>query len=101
MTATEEKSDELDFESVGSDTDFSAMKEINEGSLRRESNSADFQEVVQKANSDEHFGGDINANGIRCSLITDAGLIKDVEIYDYEKRGMSLLILTLNETRPR
>lgn len=69
----EEKSNKLDIESVTSDTDF-----------QREQ-TADLD--AGKSDNDEFIGGDIMVKGILCSVITDAGLIENVEIYDYNQRG--------------
>ena len=102
VIAREETSNTLDVESVGSDTNFPAVKERNEGSFGRktdrERNSATIQgeETLDlkagKPGSDEHLSREIMAKEIQCNVITDSGLVKNVEIYDYDKRGTCLLI---------
>ena len=70
---TEEKSSKLDIESVSSDTDFQREQTV------------DLE--AGKGNSTEFVDGDIMVKGIQCSVITDAGAIENVEIYDYSERG--------------
>ena len=70
---TEEKSNKLDIESVSSDTDF----------LREQTTDLD----AGKGDNDEIVDGDIMVKGIQCSVLTDAGVIENVEIYDYNERG--------------
>ncbi|XP_068689052.1 uncharacterized protein [Montipora foliosa] len=98
VIAREETSNTLDVESIGSDTNFSAMKERNEGSFGRETDRERNSATIQgeqtldlkagKPRSDEHLSREIMAKEIQCNVITDSGLVKNVEIYDYDKRDV-------------
>ncbi|KAK2552495.1 hypothetical protein P5673_026328, partial [Acropora cervicornis] len=73
-TVTEEKSSKLDIESVSSDTDFQREQTVDLD--------------AGKGNSTEFVDGDIMVKGIQCSVITDAGVIENVEIYNYSERDV-------------
>lgn len=73
-TVTEEKSSKLDIESVSSDTDFQREQTVDLD--------------AGKGDSTEFVNEDIMVKGIQCSVITDAGVIENVEIYDYSERDV-------------
>lgn len=73
-TVTGEKSSKLDIESVSSDTDFQREQTVDLD--------------AGKGDSTEFVDGDIMVKGIQCSVITDAGVIENVEIYDYSERDV-------------
>lgn len=94
----EEDLGKLDIESVGSDVDSPAHRTVTEDSTGENNvtseNSAGHEgeektvlDVRNEKNGDENYGEEDMVRGIRFSLTTDVGLLEDVEIYDYNKRG--------------
>ena len=94
----EEDLGKLDIESVGSDVDYPAHRKVTENSTGENNvasgNSAGHEgeektglDGRNKKNGDDNCDEEDTARGIRFSLTTDVGLLEDVEIYDYDKRG--------------
>ena len=94
----EEDLGKLDIESVGSDVDYPAHREVSEDSTGANNvvsgNSAEHEgeeegvlDVRKEKNSDGNCSEKDTAMGIQFSLTTDVGLMEGVEIYDYDKRG--------------